>query len=315
MNKLARKITVRDNIQDMEEVFFQNIMDKNYHNTEDVLNGQYIIRCGDGEIGFTERGIELFEYFDEVFKGFARKMGAEEEKYPVLLKCETLKDTGYLKISPQYVHYVNPIQDDVEVLEKISRCDNVLPYYADAIGVLSPSACFHVYERYRGNLLEKCKAVTLLQSVFRNEGRFGWKEYGRLRDYHVREIVFIGNEDYVRGSLMELLDKTSIFIKEMEMSGEIKTASDPFVLPNMQRHKIMQLQNKVKYEVRLNYSQQEQMSAASFNLHGKAFTFPFHISVKNEEETVTGCVGYGIERWVLAYLSQYGGKKIGKKHY
>jgi seryl-tRNA synthetase len=89
------------------------------------------------------------------------------------------------------------------------------------------------------------------------------------------------------------------------LSGEIKTASDPFVIPNMQRFKKLQLKNKVKYEARLNYSKEQKMSAASFNFHGKTFTYPFNIKVEMEEDTVTGCVGYGIERWVLAYLSQY----------
>ena len=42
-----------------------------------------------------------------------------------------------------------------------------------------------------------------------------------------------------------------------------------------------------------------------FCLHGTAFTHPFDISMK-ESEAVTGCIGYGLERFVLAFLSQYG---------
>ncbi len=49
----------------------------------------------------------------------------------------------------------------------------------------------------------------------------------------------------------------------------------------------------------------EEMAVASFNLHGFNFTRPFGISV-NGTETVTGCVGFGLERMVLAFLSQFG---------
>ena len=41
-------------------------------------------------------------------------------------------------------------------------------------------------------------------------------------------------------------------------------------------------------------------------MHGKAFTDPFNISVRGEKNTVTACVGYGLQRWVIAFFSQFG---------
>lgn len=293
-------------VSQSEEIYFQNTTVKSYIDTETIMSGRHIINCGEGMIGLSAKGLELFEYFDTVFKGFAAEMGAVAQRYPVLLCPKTLQDTGYLRTSPQYVHYVHALQEDMEVLSTANQREDIRACYADMTGVLSPSACFHVYEHYRSKTLEDNTAVTLLQSVFRNEGRFNWKEYGRLRDYHVRELVFIGSESYVRESLTELMDKTSRFIKKIGFNGVIQSSGDSFVLPNMQRFQLIQLKNKVKYEVRLNYSEDEQISAASFNLHGKAFTYPFQIKVKSEQNTVTGCAGYGLERWVLAYLSQFG---------
>jgi seryl-tRNA synthetase len=295
--------------EDSEETYFSNIIDRIYVDTAEIMSGQYVKICGEGMISLSGRAVELFEYFDKTFKEFAKELGAVEERYPVLLSNKTIQDTGYLKTSPQYIHCVNTVKEDMDILMSLGKKGNIEKCERDILGsrqeVLSPSACFHVYENYRGKVLKEYTAVTLLQSVFRNEGRFNWREYGRLRDYHVREIVFIGSEDYVKESLIKLMDKTKKFIQRMGLSGEIKTASDPFVIPNMQRFKKLQLKNKVKYEARLNYSKEQQMSAASFNFHGKTFTYPFNIKVEMEEDTVTGCVGYGIERWVLAYLSQY----------
>lgn len=288
-----------------EEIYFQNMVKRDYVSTDNIMSGKNIINFGEGSIGLSGKALELFRYFDSIFRGFAALLGGVEEQYPVLLDNKTLKDTGYLRTSPQYIHYVNPVKDDMEILADLWKSERTEQFYDESVGVLSPSACFHVYENYRNNVLEQCKTVTLLQNVFRNEGRYNRSEYGRLRDYHVREIVFIGSEDYVKKSLKILMDKTSEFIRETGLTGEIKPASDSFILPDMQKYKLLQLKNKVKYEVKLNYSRSMQLSAASFNFHGKTFTYPFNIKVKDEDETVTGCAGYGLERWVLAYLSQF----------
>lgn len=61
-----------------------------------------------------------------------------------------------------------------------------------------------------------------------------------------------------------------------------------------------------KYELRLNINEKKDIAVGSFNLHGMAFTSAFNIRVRNCKNAVTGCVGFGIERWVLAFLCQYG---------
>ena len=268
----------------------------------DIMNGKSIIKYDDGIIGFSGCAVRLFEYFDNVFRGFAEQFNAVQERYPVLLPLKTLNDTGYLNVSPQYQIFCKNMPEDIEKFKEFDK--------GRITTALSPSACFHVYERYRNTLLSKAKTVTLLQNVFRNEGRFNFEDFGRLKDYHVREIVFIGDEQYVLEGCQKLMEMTKAFIRRIGLSGRIESASDAFIIPQMQRYKLIQLKNRVKYEVRLEYmnmAQIEHMAVGSFNLHGRTFTYPFNIKVKQiEDKTVTGCVGFGIERWVLCFLSQFG---------
>ena len=56
----------------------------------------------------------------------------------------------------------------------------------------------------------------------------------------------------------------------------------------------------------VNRDEHMYLAAASFNFHGAAFTFPFNIRVRNVKNTLSGCIGYGLERWILSFLSQYG---------
>lgn len=276
-----------------------------YKNVTDVLNSGNVHVYDEGILALENKGVELFEYFDKKFKSFALEAGAVEENYPVLLPLMTLKDTGYMKTSPQHPIFINAIQEDMDVLDKSRNIELVDDCLDTAVGALSPSACFHVYERYRNSVLEKEKAITLLQNVFRNESKSSWGGFGRLRDYHVREIVFVGSQDYVDKSRNFMIERTKEFIKELGIKGDIECAADPFVLPQMQRYKLIQFHNKAKYEAVINYSEEKQLAAASFNIHGRTFAKPFNIKVDGVD-TVTGCVGYGIERWVLAYMCQYG---------
>lgn len=77
-------------------------------------------------------------------------------------------------------------------------------------------------------------------------------------------------------------------------------------MPKMEKFKLIQLNERSKYELKLYYNDEKALAAASFNLHGTAFTKPFNIKIRNVNYPVTGCIGFGIERWVLGFLAQYG---------
>ncbi len=279
----------------------------NFTSHEEVLNGNYIIFYGDGSIVLRKEAVFLYEYFDSVFRKFAMKLGATEERYPVLLPVSTYSDTGYLRTSPQYSIFCCETTENMDILKQLrpvtEQVDKSLlnpSRYA-----LSPSACFHVYEGYRGKILSDNCAVTLCQSVFRNEGRFNWKDFGRLRDYHVREIVWLGSPDYVISSRNKLMKMTAEYMKRIGLAGTLESSFDHFIVPQMQKFKKLQVKEKLKYEWRLPVGEQEYMAVASFNLHGNNFTHPFGIKIKGKD-TVSGCAGFGLERMILSFFSQFG---------
>jgi len=297
---LHNKYTEKSN-----ETIFTNTTDKKYYPFADLKKSSLLYEFGNGLYGFNRQAAFLFRYFEETFRYLALSFDAVEKQYPVLLPIEAYQKTGYLKNSPQYAIFCSPAKENINELEGLSK--QVAP---DKLGqpseALSPAACLHSYAEYENCVLESQSTITFLQNVFRNEGRFNWDEFGRLKDYHVREIVFIGSNNYVAEMREKTLQKAIAILRKLNIISKVIVASDPFVLPEMQKFKKIQLIEKAKYELKINYSPDNDLSCASFNLHGTAFTYPFNISVKGCEETVTGCVGFGIERWVLAFLCQYG---------
>jgi seryl-tRNA synthetase len=236
-------------------------------------------------------------------------LNAIEKLYPVLLPMEGYEKTGYIKKSPQYAIFCGTINETIEDLEKTSfaiykkQVNKIInePEYA-----LSPSACFHTYIEYQDKELSENMVVSFRQNVFRNEGKFNYSEIGRLRDYQVREIVLIGNNRFVIEMRDKIMEATADLMNTLGLKGDISLANDSFVVPKMQMHKKIQRIDKSKYEMHLYVSDKKKISTASFNLHGKAFTSNFNISVKGVEDTVTGCVGFGLHRWIIAFVAQYG---------
>lgn len=274
-----------------------------------IENEQFFSKFNNGMIGLNNESIFLYKFFEKNFEKMALDMGAVKKIYPVLLDVNKYQKTGYLKNSPQYAMFCCDVIEEMKTLEKLnSKIDS--DKFKDMLNnpklALSPSACFHVYIEQENKVLDTNTIFTFTQNVFRNEGRFNYVDLERLRDYHVREIVFIGDESFVKNSRNKMLDKVKYFLEKLNLFGEISVASDPFIIPKMQKFKKIQLVDECKYELKLNLSEEKSISVASFNLHGTAFTCPFNISIKNCEDIVTGCVGFGLERWIIAFLSQFG---------
>lgn len=292
----------------LDEVIFCNDIDiKKYQLTHNSVH-----YFDEGMMSLSDKSLFLYNYFNNKFldlvrSEFSGECDIVEKLYPVLLPILAYKKTGYLKRTPQYAIFCCSACENMSVLNELEKMDdnnyrNIItnPTYA-----LSPSACFHVYEEYKNCVLDNNTIVTFIQSVFRNEGRFNFSEYGRMRDYHVREVVFIGDDAFVEKSRERMIRASKRLIKEINVKATITAASDPFILPKMQKYKKIQLIDRSKYELRMAYEEKSDMSVASYNLHGTAFTSPFNIMVK-DKDTVTGCVGYGLERFVLAFLAQHG---------
>ena len=295
----------RTNSDDKECFFELDIQRDKYY---DCYKDCGIYSFGNGQVGFDEKGKFLLDYFDNVFYEFAKELGAIEKLYPVMLPIDAYLMTGYIKKSPQYVIFCSSLKDSIDTLEgtyeavKNKRVNEEIkePEYA-----LSPSACFHVYLEYQNRELAQDTLITFRQNVFRNEGRLNYSEKGRLCDYYVREIVMIGSYEYCLFIRDKFMKWSANLMERTGLSGDISLASDSFVLPKMQKYRKIQQIDKSKYEMHLSIEKDETLYTASYNIHSKAFTDPFNISVK-DVDTVTACIGFGLQRFVLAFFSQYG---------
>lgn len=303
--EMMKKYTIPNKIQ---ETYYENYLNDKIFYDIGVQENE-VIFFGNGQIGFGEKGKFLFDFFDSKFSEIAYELGAIEKLYPVLLPLDAYSMTGYVRKTPQYAIFCSTVKESLKELEQTDAAvhnKKIKEIIKEPRFALSPSACFHTYIEYKDKTLKDNTIVTFKQNVFRNEGRLNYNEIGRLCDYHVREIVMLGSNQFIIEIRDKIMQKSKELMSKLQLVGDISLASDSFVVPKMQMYRKIQHIDKSKYEMHLNISSDKSISTASYNLHGKAFTDPFNISVENCEDTATACVGFGLQRWILAFLSQYG---------
>jgi seryl-tRNA synthetase len=67
-----------------------------------------------------------------------------------------------------------------------------------------------------------------------------------------------------------------------------------------------QVRSDLKFELRLSVGPERTLACGSFNLHENFFGKTFRITADDGQPAFTGCVGWGLERWVLAGFAQHG---------
>lgn len=255
------------------------------------MNKEYI--CYEG------KSFKYFDYIDNYFRKLVVNKGAHEYQIPAIIDEEVLVKCGYFQSFPQHITvaaYVDDQKyDEVMSNKSISKSEvEVDKKY------FTPAACLHLYPLFEGKNVENT-ILTTRARVYRHEnGKFDGSV--RFWDFTVREIVFLGSKEYVISMLEKMKDEVIKLGSNIKLPIKICAAYDNFY-PNASNKIKQKLQqgNALKYEVTTMVDEKD-VAIASFNYHGTHFSKPFNFD--NDGTIVSGCVGFGLERWVTA-MNEY----------
>ena len=280
-----------------------------------LIDDQYIHFHGEGQISINKELVDLFNLFDCIAGEISRHVFlAEEFRFPTLLKTETLKKAGYFNSFPNLWMSVYRLRNDYSVFLNIEKSGgeiDTISFDKSAYFMpysLPPTMCYYIYDMFSNSIINGNKSVTAMGKSFRFENKYS-SEYGRLWDFSIRETVFMGNSKYVTSHLERY---RAIFCSVLEMiglGGFCEYANDPFFMTQNNYMRInIQKMKKVKAEIRLNIEDNNTLAIASFNTHGQfiAKSFKLYADETKTSFVYTGCIGVGLERFVLAFLSQFG---------
>jgi acyl carrier protein len=250
----------------------------------------------DGGLIMRGPAASLRDYFDGTVRGWALEMGAIEERFPTEIPLATLGRAGFTTAFPQML-----------VWNGESCAGNGAPAGEEC--VKPPAVCYHHYPRFADTTLgARGSLVTAVGRCYRNEYRADSSyPIERLRSFTMREIIAVGDDELVEKLRNDMMERVSLWMKELAIDGRIETASDPFFTSESKGRLLMQQMLPLKYELQLRVDPDGRtVAAASFNNHEQHFGKAFSIRQSSGELAHTGCVAFGWERWVIAFINQHG---------
>lgn len=237
-----------------------------------------------GEIRFHESVLSLSWYFDNITREWARDLGATETESPEAIKVETLERAGFVEAFPQK-----------------------LVMSSEPGRALSPAVCYHCYPRLEGRTLHADGSLTTSAGRCFREETDSDHPLERLRAFTMREIIVAGGAPAVSRLREQMIERVSQWVKALDLDGYIEPATDPFFTSDARGRMLAQQILPLKYELRLGVGGAGRtVAAASFNDHREHFGRAFDIRLAGGEVAHSGCVAFGWERWVLAFVCQHG---------
>jgi seryl-tRNA synthetase len=283
-----------------------------------LLSRGWMHDYGKGQVAYSGPVLKLARLINEkAGQLYATALGAMDGHFPSLIGADTLHKCGYFDSHPNAVTFVGNVIEDFDALEEFRRANAcsegaLLPPHGhiqfDGL-CLNPAACFPCYPSLSGRTIAEGECCSWLGRVFRYESR-NISGLDRLYEFNVRELVFVGDEDYVRACRAKALPIIEELATYFDLDCRVQSATDPFFATVSAAKKFWQAAQEVKNEIKIPVLDREGrrklLACGSVNLHGNFFGKRFDIKSAGLEPAQTGCVGLGIERWVLATFTQHG---------
>lgn len=288
-------------------------------NKEDVfqtlMDRKDIIAVDSGIFVFQGEFLDVFKKTDHFFYTYSLDMGCKEQEYPTMLPLSSLIGNGYLKGFPHNALMISSVKHDLESISAVTNLENDSPDVYNKVKenlgephlILAPTVCYHCFESLKNcELPSRDMSYTAIQKCHRQENK-SVATLERLNIFTMRELIFFGSKEYVDESRLSVMEHAKNKFIEWGVKFRIMTASDPFFSVGSEKKRAFQTFMKLKYELQVFIpASGNWISVASFNLHLDILTKSYKIKDIEEEKLYSACVGYGYERMVYGFYSQFG---------
>jgi hypothetical protein len=246
--------------------------------------------------------LELAYRLDRLFLHWAARWTGEELAFPATIAAAELQKVDYFRSFPHLATFPACLEAEGQNLHDFAQA----PWEADGRlrlsrqaplrDVLTPAACYHVYALLQGERLPARRVVTTRATCFRRE-----QSYAPLRrqwSFCMREVICLGTAAEVEQFLGDWRLELARFAAVVGLPVTFAAATDPFFSPATSAAHLAQRVEPSKTEMVL----QGGLALASLNDHRTTFGDAFAIT-RDGSSVQSGCVAFGLERWIYAALS------------
>ena len=236
-------------------------------------------------------GTPTIASLEEELLSWGRDLGAREVGAAPLIPLAELSRAGYLRSFPGRAVHV--------------------PGELGAEFAVPPAACLHCY----ADLADRALDSSLVLFAIRNHCARGDEtvdaDHGRLREFTMREIVFLGSGTEVDRARRTLMRRVQTYLTRLDLTATLAVATDPFHTPADRGKLALQRLRALKYELQMPVAG-KRIAVASFNYHEDFFGRAFGITQPDGSPAHSGCVAFGLERWELALREQLSAPSVAR---
>jgi seryl-tRNA synthetase len=276
---------------------------------DDLVKHRLIIPVG--VPGIFGRGAvfeDVLRRFDALISQIASKDGAEVTAFPPTLDRKVFEKSEFLDSFPQLAgsvfSFTGSDRDHAQLREAVHAGGPWEQWQKMTDVVLTPAACYPVYPSFTGTIPARGHLVDMQNWVFRHEPS---PEPTRMQAFRVREFVRVGTADVVVEWRDMWLARGVELLKSLGLPARSDVASDPFFGRGGRMLAGTQREQKLKFEVLVPVISEENPTAVcSFNYHQDHFGKIFDIKTLAGDTAQTACLGFGLERCVMALFKTHG---------
>ena len=276
---------------------------------DDLVKAGHIIPVGvQGIFGRGPIFEDVLRQFDHLVTRIAKDDGAERMSFPPCLDRKVLEKSEFLDSMPHLAGSIFSFSGTDAQHQELSARVHAGQPWQDLLTAthvcLTPAACYPVYPSFTGKLPDTGRLVDMQNWVFRNEPS---PEPTRMQSFRVREFVRVGSPDDVIEWRAKWLQRGLDIMLSLGLPAKTEVASDPFFGRGGRMLAANQREQQLKFEVVIPVISSEKPTAVcSFNYHQDHFGKLFDIQLANGDVAQSACLGFGLERIVMALFKTHG---------
>ncbi len=291
-----------------------------------IKSRQIILKNGEcGIYSYSGQFLTVMEMIDKWFvQTIKNNYVCMEETYPDFLPIKEINRINYFSKFPTIPYIQYPIKNK----EK----ENILMISSDAEKgklkedyfitnhtlldekqgmVFNPSTCYHTFITRKGEKICKdLEVVTAISQCVRNEST-DYENPMRLRNFRMREAVFIGSKQLVENAAKDFFSILFREIKKLTDKAMTDYSSDIFfgqkatLMMEYQKETCQKEELIIPITNLANKRKVINLACASRNFHNSFLCNAFNIKATNYK-VHSACVAIGVERLAYALLSNCG---------
>ncbi len=276
---------------------------------QQLFDQKLIFNSGvNGIVGRSTQIYALVQALNQMIDKESKKDGALKVSFPPVVPRELLRQVGYMDNFPQLCGSIHAFtgndKDHLALQTTVKSGEDWSRHLTQTDVTLTPAGCYPLYPTLAGEIPENGALYDLSCYCFRHEPS---NDPARLMSFEMRENIRIGSAEQVQDWRSSWLDRGLSLVNNLGLSVVLDTASDPFFGRGGKMMKANQKELALKFELLVDiWGKENPTAVASFNYHKNHFSHLFGILLADGSEAHTACLGFGIDRLVIALLKTHG---------